>query len=316
MAAASAIPRPAPAAEPGPGERTLTPEELKRFAELTPLRWSASLLFDWAWIASGFVLFAALGKPWILFPVFGLWIGCRQHGLALLGHDATHRLALPWRPWNDRIGEVLAGWPLGAIMDRGYRDWHFEHHRTLGTPRDPELAYRGSDSLYARPITKGVIVRRFLLDLIGLGVPDLLGFLKEILPERRLRYWGPVSLYAGLLLVCWQLDALWVFGLWCVSVATGFWATFRIRTWMEHVGLEQGGAQGSHRFSASPLERLLLFPHNTHCHYEHHLLPQVPYSRLPALREHLVAREGDKGRAVLPFGEVLDRFPNLDGQIR
>lgn len=260
-------------------------------------------------------MFDATGRPWPLLPIFGLLIGCRQHALSLLGHDGTHRTGISNRVINDRITEWFCGWPLGAVLDGGYRDWHFSHHRTLGTQGDPELAYRGSSSSYAGAITRGHIIARFIQDALGMGTSGLWGFLREILPANRRLYAGPILFYATFLAVTLHVDAFWVFALWCWSIVAGFWAVFRIRTWFEHVGLENAGREGSHRFSANALERFIFFPHNTNCHYEHHLYPQVPYSNLPALRKKILERESNQLRHIKTFRGMLDEIAQTSGSL-
>ncbi len=145
--------------------------------------------------------------------------------------------------------------------------------------------------------------------MIGFGIPGLIQFQREVFPDRAWRHWGPVAWYAVFAGVTIWFDCFWVFGVWTWSLLTGFWAIFRFRTWYEHVGLEQAGQEGTHRFSANPVVRFLFFPHNTHCHYEHHRWPSVPYYNLPALREFV------KERPVLTSKEVFVRFEQCDGRV-
>jgi fatty acid desaturase len=107
-----------------------------------------------------------------------------------------------------------------------------------------------------------------------------------------------VSLFA---VTVW-LGMTWVFRLWVWSIAAGFRAVFRVRTWTENVAVPANGKETSHRFSAGWLTRFLFFPHNTYCHYEHHKWPQVRYYNLPALRGL------DEAKPETPF---LDLFPTV-----
>lgn len=292
--------------------RSLSPSEISDLAQHRPIRWLSDLAVDWSLIVGFFWLFDATGRPWPLLPLFGILIGSRQHALSLLGHDGAHMSALPNRYMNDRLTEWFCGWPLGTTLDGGYRDWHFEHHRALGTPADPELAYRGESSTYSGTITRAHIIARFVQDSLGMGASGLWAFVREILPEKRSSYAGPVLFYALFLVTSLYLDATWVFIVWCWSIVGGFWAVFRMRTWFEHVGLENHGPFGSHRISANPVIRFLFFPHNTHCHFEHHLHPQVPQSNLPELRKRIQARESLLKPVVQPFGELLEQFEDIE----
>ena len=257
-------------------------DDLRELHELRPQVWLMDLAFDWACIAAWIALYGLVDSLWML-PAVSLGIGSRLHALGLLGHDVTHRLACRTR-WLNDLGAIPTGWPLLVRVEGGYRPWHFEHHRKLGTPADPEIAsYRG-DAVYATPVPPGRVVGLFFSDLMGLGILDLLRFGRAVLPERWLTL-APMCLawlaFFGIAL--WS-DAVWIPLLLLWSLATGFWAVFRVRTWTEHVGAPERGSGTSHRFRAGPIARCLFFPHNTFCHYEHHLYPQVPYYHLPAVR--------------------------------
>jgi fatty acid desaturase len=278
-------------------DRISVPKELYA---LRPYRWLADVCLDWLVIAGTFVAFSCF-KAWYLVPVAGLVIGARIHALGLLAHDGAHRLAFRNTKVNDLLTEVLTAWPLFAVIDKGYRPWHFDHHKLLGTDRDPELHdYRGFEP-YEGKVTWGKIWRYFIYDLFGFGIGGLFKFLRAIFPYKQpWRMIGPLCLWSLFLGVTIYYDAVWVFFLWLWSLVAGFWAVFRIRTWTEHVGVEPSGKDSSHRFITGPVCRFLFFPHNTFCHYEHHKWPQVPYYNLPELRKF------DKARPVL---QMKDLFP-------
>jgi len=278
-------------------------DDLRR---LQPRIWLSDLALDWACIAGFVWAYGQLDSLWLL-PLASLAIGARLHAVALLGHDMTHRLVCGTR-WLNDLGEVVTGWPL-MLRVEGYRPWHFEHHRTLGSEYDPELSYRG-DPVYAAPVSFGRVVLLFVTDLLGFGVPDLLKFVWQITPRRWTRMIPPVALWVTAFGVAYACGALWVPTLVLWSLLTGFWAVFRIRTWSEHVGAPDRGNESSHRFSAGPLARFLFFPHNTFCHYEHHRYPQVPYYALPELRQRI-----EDGPPVISLPElfrgIAERSPSV-----
>lgn len=59
------------------------------------------------------------------------------------------------------------------VLEGGYRQSYFDHHRQLGTPRDPELAYRSLEP-YRAPVSNKKIIAWFLLDLACYGITALL----------------------------------------------------------------------------------------------------------------------------------------------
>jgi len=259
-------------------------EDLARLHQLRPMIWLKDFLLDWGVIVLVFWAFASLGKPWYLIPVAALIIGARLHALAILAHDGTHRVAFRNRRLNEFLSEVGVGWTILVTVMHGYRPWHFDHHRELGTIEDPEISSYRSDKVYETPSDFRRICRLFVTDMLGFGVGDLLKFHIAVLPKNLSHMAGPVALWIGFLGVCLWTNSLWVFALWSWSIVSGFWAVFRIRTWSEHVGAEGHDHSKSHRFSAGPIARFFFFPHNTYCHFEHHIWSQVPYYNLPLAR--------------------------------
>lgn len=289
-------------AAPATFERNL-PAELYR---VRPHIWVMDMLLDWAVIVATFFAYAWIDSLWFA-PVAALIVGARIQALGLLVHDATHRVAFKTKWLNEFLGETLVAWPLFIVIEKGYRPWHFDHHRHLGTDHDPELDSYRADSPYDKAVTWRRVWRIFAMDMLGLGIIDLFKFLKAIFPYKEpWRILGPLSLYAVFFAVTWYFGALWIFFLWLWSIVAGFWSVFRIRTWTEHVGVEPRGKETSHRFSpgwlsGSPglIGKFLFFPHNTFCHYEHHKYPQVPYYHLPGVRAV------EQSRPVLPLGELF-----------
>ncbi len=271
--------------------------------KVQPHIWLCDLLLDWATIVAVFVAFGYFGTWWLV-PPASLIIGARIHALGLLTHDATHRLALKNRPLNELLGEIFTAWPLLIVLEEGYRPWHFEHHRHLGSEEDPELGSYRAGAPYDKPVTWRKVYLWFVLDMMGLGLFDLIKFSRAIWPSRQpWRICGPAFLWLGFFLVTLHTHSLWIFWLYTWSLISGFWAVFRVRTWTEHVGIEMRGKESSHRFNPGPLGRFLFFPHNTYCHYEHHKWPQIPYYNLPAVRAL------DQSRPVEPLGAL---FPVSD----
>ena len=271
----------------------------KELYKLRPHVWVGDMLLDWGIIIAAFFVFDRFPYWWMV-PPLSLVIGARLHALGLLAHDATHRTAFRSRRLNELFGEVIVAWPLLIVIDEGYRPWHFDHHRHLGTEDDPELESYRAKSPYDKQVTWTKVWLFFVYDMLGLGLPGLIKFSAAIYPLKQpWRIIGPVTLWTCFFLVTFFYHATWIFWLYTWSLISGFWAVFRVRTWTEHVGVELRGKESSHRFMSGPVGRFLFFPHNTWCHYEHHKWPQIPYYNLPALRE------ADTSRPVQPVGELF-----------
>lgn len=262
------------------------------------MRWLLDVVVNWSTIILFFYIAVRADGFWT-FLTMGFLIGSRLHALALLGHDGAHRLAVPNRAINDFLTDWLIAYPLFVVTE-GYREWHFEHHRHLGTAKDPELdSYRGQRP-YVGKLTAKKVVGVFLLDLTGFGFFGLLKFMKAVFPRRRPSlFLGPIIFWIVFAVATFGTGRGWIFGLYVYSIVGGFWAIFRFRSWTEHVGVAREGKENSHRFATNRLVRYLFFPHNTHCHYEHHRWSQVPYYNLPKLREKSIARR------ILPLRAIF-----------
>jgi fatty acid desaturase len=262
----------------------ITLNDKRALSQLRPLIWFLDFSLDWFFIVGVFIFVKMTPYLWV-WPLASLLIGARLHALAILGHEATHKLAFKNRFLNDAISEIFIAWPLFVVIDKGYRPWHFDHHRGLGTPSDPEMNYRSADT-YSGQATWAKIAGLFFLDLIGYGIPELVRFIIEVAPKSKKRELLKPLLFWGVFIsVSFYLKQGWIPLLWLYSIATGFWAIFRVRTFLEHVSVNREGKENSHRFTANLLARFFFVPHNTYCHYEHHKFPQVPYYHLPKLRE-------------------------------
>jgi fatty acid desaturase len=272
-------------------------------ADVHIYRWLGAAASNWAAIVAAFVAVALLeegahGLALVaVVPLAVVVIGTRQHALALLTHEGAHLLCSRHRGINDFLATFLCAYPLGASL-RSYRKFHLAHHRNVGTRDDPELEFKaGMGSRWTLPITRARLVRRALMDCIGLGMPDVLQTFKTLRPRET----GDWVAYAGFWLVVSTVlvstGLAWCLALWLVSIGTAQWAAFRVRIWTEHAGLPEGQ---THRFHANWWQRWLFFPMNTWCHYEHHASAATPFYRLPALRRELDAVP------ILTVGQVFE----------
>jgi fatty acid desaturase len=278
-------------------DRTLHPSELTELIRPRPFRWLAAASLDWS-----FILGAMIGAHWLHHPIGYvaalMVIGNRQHALSLLYHDGGHRL-ISKKAWlNDFLTIALAGLPLGIPL-RGYRDFHFKHHRRVGTDEDPELIHKRGIPQWSLPFTRMQIFLQMLKDFLGGALPHLLIIAKLARPKDwRDGILTPIFV-AAVLFVSWKTNMLWVPMLWWGSMITAFWATFRYRIWIEHIG-----TRGTHRLKGSLWERLLFFPHNADLHWEHHYSPGVSCFSLHKLRDKLPHPE------ILTSNELFEEFEN------
>ena len=252
------------------------------------------VFFDFWWLAAvaknWLVIVLTIALAWHLNQVFAYLlalfvVGTRQHALAVLQHDGTHYLVSRNKRLNNLAMNLFAAWPL-AFSATGYRRYHLEHHRTLGTKDDPELKTYGRFANKWSPDANRL--KLFVTDLFGFGAAELLVLWGDIMTSREA---GPEGRLEVLGIILWPaaIGGLLVSGgnwallgcaaaLWYGSLFTSFFAAFRLRAYCEHVG-----SDWTHRMSKPRLwQRLLFLPENTWLHWEHHQWPGIPLRHLKA----------------------------------
>jgi fatty acid desaturase len=232
------------------------------------LNWSISVAVNWLVIAVTIALAYQLNHI-AGYVLAVLIVGTRQHALAVLGHDGAHLHVTENRWINDAVTSCLCFWPLGVGL-HGWRKFHFDHHRFVGTAADPELGIKNKYPRNWSPETNQL--RQFFVDLLGLSALESTMLIRLAKPIRKADVLGPVAL----ILACWTAVLLWadwrVLAIWHVASVTSFWAVFRLRAFSEHVG-----TTSTHKLSEPPLwKKLLYLPENTWRHWEHHKWPAVP----------------------------------------
>jgi fatty acid desaturase len=251
----------------------------------------------WLLIAGAMALFATWPNP-LTFLVAVAVIGNRQLGLAILMHDASHRLLFASPRLNDWVGTWLCGAPVGASLS-AYRPYHLTHHRHTQTERDPDLVLSAPF-----PITPQSFRRKVVRDLLGVtgyqrrvvqfraAMGDSVG-----LRDRVSAIWRAERSFliaqAVLLGVLAALGQAWLFLLlWVVPLLTWYQLVSRIRNIAEHavVGPADDPLRNTRTTYAGPLMRLFVAPYWVNYHLEHHLLVYTPCWKLPKAHRMLLER--------------------------
>lgn len=237
-------------------------------------------------------------------------IGARQHAIGILGHDGAHGSISKNSKLNDRLTELFSLWLVGIPL-QGYRNFHFTHHRTVGTPEDPELTHKLHKwrffHQWTLPLRVAFLGFVTITDFVGGGVPHLSMAAKIIRKDHP----APKTMYVytfGLSALCVLVGLWWVPIVWLFCLGTTFWAAFRLRMWTEHI-VEKGSDFPTQRVTGPLLLRFFIIPHNTWYHWEHHsvwdnLHLHVPCWNLPQAREILK----DNGPPIVSLRQL---FSNL-----
>ncbi|HMV70374.1 MAG TPA: fatty acid desaturase [Myxococcota bacterium] len=259
-------------------------------------RFMVGVLSDWLVIFAAFALLAWTRHPlaWVTAVIL---IGPRQHAIGIMAHDAAHRLASRNKLANDVVAELLCFWPL-TISVHGYRPFHLDHHRHLGTEADTELAYRRAGApTWDMPTSRGALARMMVLDCFGrhaLEIPRI--HVHGGGPDWRTRV-GPVAWAVAFITLSVSVGA------WYAPVAyyTAFFTTF-VAAWHFRCAIEHQGTAETHRVDMPRWLAWWVAPHETWMHWEHHRHIGVPYWRLAD------ARREDTSEPVVPLAEVFRRL--------
>lgn len=207
--------------------------------------------------------------------------------LAILGHEAAHRLLFRNRRANDLTGRWLLDYPAFVPFDV-YRRVHFAHHKDEFGPTEPDLA------LYAGyPVTRASWRRKLWRDANGTSGWKNLKPLLKALGSSGAR---PVAArILGTQVVIWA--AIWVLtGRWWLYPLCwlGPWLTVwrvlnRLRAIAEHGGMERSEdrRRTTHAIRQSWAARFWIVPYNTGWHLAHHVDMGVPWRNLPRFHREL-----------------------------
>lgn len=230
---------------------------------------------------------AWIGRPWAYVAAF-LLMGRAHCLLSILGHEAAHRLLFSKKTANDIVGRWLLAYPSFTAFDL-YRRAHMSHHKDEMGPNEPDMGFYAhypipfdsfrrklvrdaffiSGSKNLRPLVKGLTKsssRPLAMRILGTQLVILTAFTAVGRPE----------LYPMLWLAPWM-------SVWKVLN--------RLRAIAEHGGLTRSADRRltTHVVRQTPWARFWMVPYNTGWHLAHHVDIGIPFRKLPALHDELVA---------------------------
>ncbi|WP_418153038.1 fatty acid desaturase family protein [Litorimonas sp. RW-G-Af-16] len=291
----------------------LPTKRVKDLAQRSDL-WGAWLTFHvWAVIFGSMAMFIIFPNP-LTFILAFLLVGSRQHGMAILMHDAAHGVLFKTKALNEFVGQYLLGAAYGGDM-MSYRKYHLKHHRYAQRPEDPDLPLSAKF-----PTTRASLRRKFIRDLTGQT------FLRLQLASRTMSKgeapviegsdafqksspWPYFIINAFLLAGLAALGYWWVyFALWLAPLMTWFFFVLRLRNIAEH-GMttnDDNALTHARTTKANLIERIFFAPYWVNYHVEHHAYMYVPCHGLKAMhREMLKAGYLDQMETKTSYLNVL-----------
>ncbi len=260
-------------------------DELRRFSDVRNALTVAGL---WAAIVALWAAAVAVDHPLGYLALFVV-MGPMFARLAILGHEAAHRLLFHRRSVNDFAGKWLLDFPAFVPYDV-YRRSHFAHHKDEFGPGEPDIPlYSGY------PAAPASWRRKLVRDAVGISGWKNLRPLLRALRSKGARPFATRILGTQLVLwaTTWLLTGRW----WLYPLCwLGPWMTVwrvlnRLRAIAEHGGMERSDdrRRTTHHIAQSWSARFWIVPYNTGWHLAHHVDMGVPWRNLPAFQRELEA---------------------------
>lgn len=289
----------------------ISKDEVKRLSKRSDVKGAGLVLHVWAVIFIAGTI-AALWPNVLTVPLAILIIGSRQHGMAILMHEAAHGVLFNNRKVNDFVGQYILGAPYGGDM-QAYRHYHLRHHKYTQSENDPDI---GLSSKF--PVTKDSLRRKFFRDITGQT------FLRIRLAQfssqkmnaisgsdafKKTSPWATILMNLALFTALANWGYWWAyFAFWALPLMTWFFAVLRLRNIAEHAMTSHDDDPLTHARTtqANWFERVFFAPYYVNYHIEHHAYMYVPCYNLPKLHR-LLLRNGfeDKMETKSGYAAVL-----------
>ena len=265
--------------------------------ELRPIddvRNVGTVLLCWGQVAAtvAFALYFNTVWSWAIAFVF---MGAAHARMAILMHEAAHKLLFTNKRINDAVGRWIGSYPALVPMEL-YRRSHFAHHKEEFGPNEPDIPlYRGY------PITRSSMKRKLWRDLRGsTGWKNVKPLLTAIRTEEGFGIARKILLAQVVLAAVLTAAGVAAVGpvgvlvypvLWIGSWMTIWRVINRLRSIAEHGGMEASSdrRRTTHHVRQNLLARFWVAPYNTGWHLAHHVDMGVPFRNLPKLHDELVA---------------------------
>jgi fatty acid desaturase len=261
--------------------------------------------------AANFLPHLPLGWSIPLGILLVLLLGLRMNAFGVILHEGSHGLLAGSRSLNDRICNWgIAFWTINSVEE--YRPTHRLHHRYLGQERDPDRVF------YLVPSRRGALTGLVLQDLFGVtafrratsrisGTPETSGAPASLLAKPQLLVGklitqlvvlGQFVLFQGAV-----RGALFYVVFWLVPIVCMYPMILRLKTITEHFDPALREANSVHwiaRTSRAGWLQNHLVGARMEYHFEHHVLPTIPYRGLKRLHRKL-----DQTDLFIRNGEVI-----------
>jgi fatty acid desaturase len=258
-------------------------DELRRIPNIGNV-WTVAMALGQVVATAAIAVWADHPLVWIIVFVA---MGAAHARMAILMHEAAHRLLFSNRRLNDFVGRWVGGYP-GFVPFELYRRTHFAHHRDEFGPDEPDIAFYSG-----YPSGSATFRRRLIRDITGQTGWKNLRALAQALRSPGARPMATRILVAQVLVASgfalaghpWLYLILWL-GPWLTV-----WKVMnRLRSIAEHGGMQRSDDRREtthHVRHQAWWARATIVPYKTGWHLAHHVDMGVPFGNLPRLHAEL-----------------------------
>lgn len=287
-------------------------KEVRRLAQIDTPRTVMALVLEWGLIVASIALCERFWNP-ALYVLTIVFIGARQHALAVLGHDGVHYRLFRNRAINDWTSNLLVFWPL-LLTCEGFRYVHSAHHRYLGTERDVQAVAFGMttkegllDEAWKYPKSGPKLLFHLFVKVwsrdFWVSIASL--FRIHLYPRwYAIQFFTFVTSLTALLVYEGHWRALFLY--WFAARMSWFIISNQIRLICQHSALRgPNGPYGETRTTIPTwLESIFVIPRGITYHIEHHWYPAVPCYNLPKIHALLMQNEEFRKNAQISHGLI------------
>ena len=267
----------------------------RKLSQRRPFALASRLLLDYAIMAAAVVMCELYWHP-VVYVLAIMTIGARQAGIGSVAlHDGVHRLLARNKRVNDLIGRCLGlsvGVPIVEDYDL-YRQRHFAHHRCTNTEEDPDAwihqkfydVSRLKGALFLLQALFGVVFfSLFVSFLIRQWKSDKVVFLGVVACIAALITGVALRFYPAVLLLQYAVVPLATWGLF-VNLIRGLAEHYPENEFQRGEGFPE--VFRSRDILNTWFDQLFVATRGVNFHLSHHLIPNVPFYRLPELQREL-----------------------------
>lgn len=275
----------------------LTIEQVRALSATHPYLGLLAVAFRWGVIFLFAVIVFLWPFYWTYVPAI-LISGTNMYALYSLAHEGLHYHLHPNKQLNDWMSRICLCIPLGLDF-RQMRHDHLQHHKHLGTEKDPEWQHLKYDE-FQFPLSRKRLFWISILDLTGLNYLRYKWMKYAHAPVMTLKAeWQYLLLFSTIITISIWTEALHVFFFcWFFPYISLYQWLNRIRLYTEHFNLSSENADT--RSLVLPVwQQFFLAPHGLGYHTAHHLYPAVPFYNLKKIHiKMLTMQESNRSHVV------------------